>query len=338
MLVILKIFALGIRDLLRSRAALEAETALLRHQLATLLRKSPDRVRLTRLDRVALTLLARIFPELLTAIQIVRPETVIRWHRMGFRALWRWKSRPRGGRPSVSKETRTLIREMSLANPLWGAPRIHGELRVLGIMVAQSTVAKYMVKRRGSPSQGWKPFIRNHADDIASCDFLIVPTLGFKLLYAFVVLGHGRRKLLRVGVTAHPTAEWTARQIIEAFPWNSAPDHLIRDNDAIYGSAFKRRLAAMGIRDGPTAIRSPWQNGHAERLIGSIRRECLDHMIIRDEAHLRRILKAYANYYNSARTHLSLAKDAPESRPVRHCGSINSIPHLGGLHHEYVRT
>jgi transposase InsO family protein len=336
-LVILKIFAFGLRDLLRSRAALEAEIALLRHQLATSLRKSPDRVRLTRLDRIALTFLSRIFPELPSAIHIVRPETVIRWHRMGFRALWRWKSRPRGGRPRVSKETRDLIREISLANPLWGAPRIHGELRVLGIKVAQSTVAKYMAKRRGSPSQGWKPFLRNHADGIASCDFLIVPTLGFKLLYAFVVLGHGRRKLLHVGVTAHPTAEWTARQIFEAFPWDSAPAHLIRDNDAIYGSAFKKRLAAMGIRDGPTAIRSPWQNGYAERLIGSIRRECLDHMIICDEAHLRRILKAYVKYYNSARTHLGLGKDAPTSRSIRHSGSIKSTPHLGGLHHEYVR-
>jgi transposase InsO family protein len=256
---------------------------------------------------------------------------------MGFRALWRWKSRPHGGRPRVSTEIRSLIREMSRANPLWAAPRIHGELKLLGIDVAQSTVAKYMAKRCGSPSQGWKTFLRNHADGIASCDFLIVPALGFRLLYAFVVLGQGRRKLLHAGVTAHPTAQWTARQLCEAFPWERAPAHLIRDNDAIYGHAFKKQLAAMGIRDGPTALRSPWQNGYVERLIGSIRRECLDHMTIRDEGHLRRVLKAYANYYNTARTHLGLQKNSPIPRTREENGRISSRPHLGGLHHEYVR-
>jgi transposase InsO family protein len=227
---------------------------------------------------------------------------------------------------------------MSLANPLWGAPRIHGELKMLGIDVAQSTVAKYMAKRRGPPSQGWKTFLRNHADDIASCDFLIVPSIGFKLLYALVVLGHRRRKLLHIGVTPHPTAEWTARQLCEAFPWDSAPAHLIRDNDSIYGAAFKKQLAAMGIRDGPTALRSPWQNGYVERVIGSIRRECLDHLIIRDERHLRRVLKDYVKYYNSARTHLSLKKNSPQSRQIQSVGRISAHPHLGGLHHEYVRV
>ncbi|WP_425409920.1 integrase core domain-containing protein [Hyphococcus sp.] len=230
-----------------------------------------------------------------------------------------------------------MIREMSLANPLWGAPRIHGELKMLGIGVAQSTIAKYMIKHRGPPSQGWKTFLRNHTDGIASCDFFIVPTIGFKLLYTFVVLGHGRRKLLHIGVTAHPTAEWAARQITEAFPWDTTPKTLIRDNDAIYGAVFKSKLKSMGIRDGPTALRSPWQNGHVERLIGSIRCECLDHMIIRDEDHLRKVLKAYVKYYNEVRTHLGLEKDAPHQRPVRRTGMIKSAPHLGGLHHEYVR-
>lgn len=208
---------------------------------------------------------------------------------------------------------------------------------MLGIDVAQSTVAKYMAKRRGPSSQGWKTFLRNHSDGIAYCDFLIVPSIGFKLLYAFVVLGHGRRQLLHFGVTAHPTAEWTARQITEAFPWAEIPERLIRNYDAIYGAAFKNRLHSMGIRDGPTAFRSPWQNGCVERLIGSIRRECLDHMIIRDEGHLRRVLKAYAKYYNEARTHLSLNKDALNSWSVRRGEHIKRIPHLGGLHHEYVR-
>ena len=256
---------------------------------------------------------------------------------MGFRALWRWKSRPRGGRPKASKEIRDLIREMSLANPLWGAPRIHSEMKMLGIDIAQSSVAKYMVKRRGPPSQSWKTFIRNHAGGIAACDFLVVPTIGFKILFAFIVMGHGRRQLLHIGVTAHPTAQWTARQITEAFPWDQTPETLIRDNDAIYGAVFKNRLKSMCIRDGPTALRSPWQNGYAERLIGSIRRECLDHIIIRDENHLRRVLKAYAEYYNSARTHLCLEKNSPVPRKRQAHGPLVSRPHLGGLHHEYAR-
>ncbi len=226
---------------------------------------------------------------------------------------------------------------MSLANPLWGAPRIHGELMMLGINIAQSTVAKYMMKQRRPPSQTWKTFLRNHADGIASVDFLIVPTIGFKLLYAFVVLGHGCRKLLHIAVTDHPTAEWTAQQLVEAFPWDEAPERLIRDNDAIFGAAFKKQLSAMGIRDGPTAFRSPWQNGYVERVIGSIRRECLNHLIIMNAAHLRRALSAYVEYYNSTRTHLSLKKNAPIPRLITSAGAIKSIPHLGGLHHEYVR-
>lgn len=262
--------------------ALLAENAALRHQVAVLRQKAPAHLFLRRRDRLFLALLYRFFPGVLDIIHIVRPETIARWHRLGFRALWRWKSRPRGGRPKVSKEIRDFIRDMSLANPLWGAPRIHGELKMLGIDIAQSTVAKYMIKRRGPPSQSWKTFLRNHADGIASCDFLIVPTIGFNLLYAFVVLDHGHRKLLHIGVTSHPTAEWTTRQLIEAFPWDSEPSLLIRDNDAIYSSAFKKQLVAMGIRDSPTALRSPWQNGYVERVIGSIKRECINHMIIRD--------------------------------------------------------
>ena len=295
------------------------------------------RPRLTMVDRLMFVLLYRLHPGVLATMRIVRPETVIRWHRKGFRALWRWKSRPRGGRPRISKEIRDLNREMSLSNSLWGAPRIHGELMMIGVDVAQSTVAKYMVKRRGRPTQSWKTFLRNHADGIASCDFLIVPTIGFKLLYAFVVLGHGRRKLLHVAVTPRPTADWTARQIIEAFPWSEAPALLIRDNDGVYGSEFKRRLKSMGIRDGPTAVRSPWQNSCAERVIGSLRRECLDHMIVRDADHLRRILSGYAKYYNAARTHLTLHKDASNARLRTPMGRITCAPHIGGLHHEYAR-
>ncbi len=230
-----------------------------------------------------------------------------------------------------------MIREVSRADPLWGAPRIHGELLKVGIDVAQSTVAKYMVKGRRPPSQSWKTFLRNHADGIASIDFLVVPTAAFKLLFGLVILCHDRRRLVHIAVTANPTADWIARQLIEAFPWDTVPRYLIRDRDGAYGEAFRRRVRAMGIRDRPTAPRSPWRNGHVERLIGSIRRECLDHLIIFGEAHLRRVLHDYANYYNGTRTHLSLGKDTPLHRAIRRDGRIQSIPHLGGLHHSLVR-
>src|SRR5476649_1388004 len=231
-----------------------------------------------------------------------------------------------------------LIRQISMENLLWGAPRIHGELLKLGFELAQSSVAKYMVKRRGPPSQGWRTFLCNHAPDIAAIDLFVVPTIGFDLLYAFVIVRIDRRDLALINVTANPTAEWVARQITEAFPWDEAPHYLIRDRDRIYGSVVTRRLRAMGIRDKPTAPASPWQNGFAERLIGSIRRECVDHIIVLGETHLRRILKSYADYYNSVRTHRSLNKDAPVSRPVQRTGVISSRAILGGLHHRYARV
>ncbi len=287
----LKTFIFMLIDLAKPRSVLLAEISVLRRQVITLRRHAPKRLSLCRGDRIFLVLLCHLFPDLKKAIHILRSVTFIRWHRMGFRALWRWKSRPRGGRPRVSTQIRDLIREMNLTNRLRGAPRVHGELMMLGINIVQSTVAKYMTPRRGPPSQSWNTFLRNQADGIASCNFLIVPTIGFKLLYAFIVLGHDRRNLLHVGVTSHPTSEWTARPICEAFPWDSAPDHLIRDNDPIYGHTFKRQLAVMGIRDGPTVLRSPWQKGNVERLIGSIRRECLDHLITHDTDHLQRVLK-----------------------------------------------
>ena len=226
---------------------------------------------------------------------------------------------------------------MSRDNPLWGAPRIHGELSKLGVEVAQSTVAKYMIRRRGPPSQGWRTFLRNHGPDIAAVDLFVVPTVTFKVLYALVVVRLERRRLVWLNATVHPTADWIARQITEAFPWDEAPVYLIRDRDCAYGTVFVRRVRAMGIRDRPTAPRSPWQNGHAELVIGSIRRECLDHIIVRSEGHLRRILDEYARYYNRTRTHLALGKDTPEPRPVRSVGHVVSVPLLGGLHHRYGR-
>ena len=321
----------------KSKVRLEAENAVLRHQLIVLRRTLHGRARLTNYDRWFLVQLYRWFPSILQVLAIIRPETLVRWHRAGFRCYWRWKSRPLGGRPQIDAELRGLIRRMSMEKPLWGAPRIHGELLKLGFEVAQSSVAKYMVKRRAPPSQGWRTFLHNHAPDIAAMDLFVVPTVGFDLLYGLVIVRLGRRDLVWINVTANPTA-MVARQIAESFPWDEAPRYLIRDRDRIYSSVVTRRLHTMGIRDKPTAPASPWQNGFAERLIGSIRRECVDHIIVLGEAHLRRILRSYARYYNEIRTHRSLDKDAPVTRPVQRVGIISSRAVLGGLHHRYARV
>src|SRR6478672_3683004 len=241
----------------KSKGRLEAENAALRHQLVILRRKVRGRVRLTDGDRLFFIQLYRWFPSALKAITIVRPETLVRWHRAGFRRYWRWKSRSLGGRPQIDGDMRALIRRMSVENPLWGAPRIHGELLKLGFEVAQSSVAKYMVKRRGPPSPGWRTFLRSHAPDIAAMDLFIVPTIGFDLLYAYIIVRLDRRELVWISVTTHPTAEWVARQITEAFPWNEAPRYMIRDRDRIYGAVVTRRLRAMGIRDRPITAASP---------------------------------------------------------------------------------
>ncbi len=276
----------------KTRAQLEAEIVLLRHQLNVLRRRVPSKPKLAVADRLLFVWLYRLFPSVLNAVAIVQPETIIRWHRAGFRLYWRWKSRSRGGRPKVPIEIRRLIRDMSLANRLWGAPRIHGELLKLGIEVAQSTVAKYMARSGRGRSQTWKTFLHNHAAGIAA------PSLG----------------------TMRPTISFETATGPKATP-------------------SPQRLSAMGIRDHPTAARSPWQNGHAERLIGSIRRECLDHIVVFGEGHLRRILAAYAAYYNERRTHLSLSKDSPTNRPIQRLGQLLPRgPILGGLHHEYCRT
>ena len=237
------------RSKLKSRARLEAENIVLRQQVIALSRKARSRVRLRNIDRLIFVWLCRMFPSILNAITVVKPETVIRWHRRGFRAYWRWKSSRVGGRPKIDREIRDLIQRMSKENPLWGAPRIHGELLMLGIEVAESTVARYMTKRRGPPSQGWKTFLRNQAAGIASLDLFVVRTISFKLLYGLVILQHARRRLVRISVTSNPTAEWIAGQVIDAFPWDEAPRHLIRDRDGAYGPAYTRRIRAMGIRD-----------------------------------------------------------------------------------------
>src|SRR5438270_716313 len=319
--------------LFRPKPSLEAEILALRHQLNVLRRASPQRPVFSNFDRMILVCLYRIAPRILDALTIVEPETVIRWHRAGFRSFWRWKSRRRAGRPSVPPEIRRLIRKISLANPLWGAPRIHGELLKVGIDVGQTSVAKYMARHRRPPSQGWRTFLLNHADGIASIDLFVVPTISFRLLYGLLVLRHVRRRILSLAGTAQPTAEWIAQQVTEACGWENAPHYLIRDQDRVYGEAFTRRVRAMGIRDRPTAPRSPWQNGYAERSIGSIRRECLDHVIVFGERHLRHVLLSYQQYYNGTRTHLALAKDSPLTRSVQAIGSILPLPIPGGLPH-----
>jgi len=326
-----------IADLFRSRARLEAEILLLRHQLNLALQHAPPRVRLRAGDRAFMVWLVRLWPSLLDVVQVVQPETVLRWHRAGFRFYWRWKSRKRVGRLRIDRGLRDLIRRISQENPLWGASRIHGELLMLGFEVAQSTVSKYMPRRRSPPSQSWKTFLRNHAEAIAAIDMCVVPTITFDCLFALLVVGHGRRKLLWFEVTRHPTAEWLGRQITEVFPWDEAPGFLVRDNDQAYGQVFTAWVGAMGIRDQPITPGSPWQNGVAERLIGSLRRECLNQTLIFGEKHLRRVLAGYADYYNRTRPHLTLRKDAPFRRSVQRFGSIVAAPVLGGLHHQYAR-
>src|ERR1700758_798739 len=324
-------------DLLRSRATLEAEILMLRQQINVLRRANPKRLRFASIDRLILGGICRLFPKMYDTLAIVRPDTVIRWYRASFRLYWRWRSRRCCGRPTVSLEIRRLIREMSIVNPLWGAPRIHGELLKLGIDVGQTSVAKYMAQRRGPPSQGWKTFLRNHADGIAAMDLFLVPTISFRLLYGLLIMGHGRRQILWFGVTAHPTAEWIANQLTEACGWEQIPRYLIRDRDGAYGEIFLRRVRSMGIRDRPTSPRSPWQNACAERLIGSIRRECIDHVVVFGERHLRHVLLSYMNYYNRASEHPSVYKDAPISRAAEKVGRILCRPILGGLHHQYTR-
>jgi len=321
----------------RSRAAVELENLALRHQLHVLRRQRPGRLRLFTFDRLLWVLLYRLWPRCLEAMVLVKPATVIQWHRQGFRLFWRWRSR--SGRPSVQREVRKLIRQMSIANPLWGAPRIHGELLKLAIEISQATVAKYMVRRRGAPSPTWRTFLRNHAEGIAAIDMFVVASASFRLLYVMIILAHDRRKILQTAVTDHPTAAWLSRHVTEAFPWDTAPRYMLRDRDGSYDAYFCNRVEAMGITEVITAPRSPWQNAYVERVIGSIRRECLDHCVIFNERHLCRILSSYVDYYQRTRTHLSLDKDCPDSRPImpRRIGKVVAIPKVGGLHHRYER-
>ncbi len=324
---------------LRSHRALALENLALRHQLEVL-KRNTKRPYIKNRDRLFWTIFARIWSDWRKQLLFVQPETVIRWHKAGFRRYWRWKSRPKWpGRRAVPKDIRDLIRAMSQDNPLWGAPRIHGELMKLGITVSQGTVFKYMVRHRKPPSQSWRTFLKNHAKDIVSVDFFTVPTATFRVLFVFLVISNKRRNVIHFNVTESPTAAWTGQQILNAFPWDTAPRYVIQDRDGKYGEEFNRRVESMGIEQVLIATRSPWQNPYVERLIGSIRRECLDHVIIFNDIHLQRVLKQYFRYYHECRTHLGLEKDCPKTRPVQppEFGSISSEPMVGGLHHRYFR-
>lgn len=328
-----------LRDSFRGRAALQLELIALRHQLATL-KRSSRQPSLRPTDRLLWVFLSQLLPNWREMLVIVKPETVIGWHRKGFRFYWMWKSRQcRGGRPAIPRDVRALISRMSRENPLWGAPRIHGELLKLGIEVSEATVSKYLARLPKPPSQTWRTFLGNHSKALASIDFFVLPTATFRLLMVFIVLHHERRQIVHFGVTAHPTAAWVAQRITEAFPWGSAPRYVIRDRDSVTGALVRARIKAMGIEEVVTAPRSPWQNPYVERMIGSIRRECLDHLIVVDERHLRRILASYLDYHHRSRTHLSLGKDSPVARPVEtaKAGKIIALPQVGGFHHRYER-
>jgi putative transposase len=318
---------------------LALENLALRHQLAVYKRTVP-RPRLRRMDRLVWVWLARVWAEWRAALVIVAPDTVLRWRRRRFRDHWtKLSGRPTGGRPPVSAEIRALVSRMAAANPLWGAPRIHGEFVKLGIDVAERTVSRLLPKRHTPRSQTWRTFLTNHVRDLVALDFFTVPTASLRVLFVLVVLAHQRRRVVHFNVTEHPTAQWTAQQIVDAFPHDSAPSYLLRDRDTVYGAAFRHRVNGLGIREVLTAPSSPWQNPFAERLIGSIRRECLDHVLVLSERHLHRILTRYFVYYHRARTHLSLDKDAPDRRPIEppELGQVIPVSEVGGLHHRYVR-
>jgi transposase InsO family protein len=323
----------------RSRSALQLEILALRHQLGVV-HRSVKRPKLSAADRLLWVWLSEVWINWRSALVIVKPETVVAWHRKAFRLFWTWKvRRGRRGRPAVSKDVRDLIRKMSRENLLWGAPRIHGELLKLGIDIGETSVGKYMVRRRKPPSQTWRNFLENHVNSLVSVDFFTVPTIRFHLLYVFLVLAHDRRRIVHFNVTPHPTAEWTAQQLREAFPFDQAPRYLLRDRDHIFGNEFIKQVKDLGIEEVLSAPRSPWQRAYVERVIGTLRRECLDHVIVFNEASLRRHVKSFVTYYHESRTHLSLVKDAPEPRTVQppELGRIVAMPQVGGLHHRYGR-
>jgi len=325
----------------KDRADLVAENVALRHQLSCLIHRGP-RPKLRPVDRVFWVLLSRFWNGWRESLTMVKPATVLAWHRKGFKLFWRWKSRKRGaGRPRVSVEVCKLISEMAEMNVAWGAPRIHGELLKLGIVISEITVSRHMPKRlpAAGSRQRWATFMHNHLHETLAIDFAVVPTVTFGIVYVFFVLSLARRRVLHFNVTRHPTAAWTAQQVVEACAFDLPGRYLIRDNDKIYGAYFQNRVDGLGLEQKRTAFRSPWQNGFAERWIGSLRRDCLDHVIAVNERQLRRVIRSYVDYYHEDRTHLGLEKETPEGRTIelRKAGEVVAIPRVGGLHHRYSR-
>jgi putative transposase len=322
---------------LRTRLSLQLEVAALRHQLSVyqLKRRRP---RIAPADRLLWSLMAKLWADWRPALFFVQPRTVVLWQKKRCRDYWRgWCQTGRPGRPQIPLELRQLIRRMWQANPTWGSPRIVAELRKLGIEVAKSTVEKYKPHGERSPSATWRRFLEQHLKELVAIDFFVVPTVQFKVLFVFLVLAHDRRRIVHFNVTEHPTAQWTAQQIVEAFPFDSAPRYLLRDGDGLYGARVQRRIASLGINEVVTAPASPWQNAYVERVIGTLRRELLEQVVVINERHLKRLIASCLDYY-PWRTHQSLARDAPDARTIRPAepGQVQQCPVVQGLHHFYL--
>ena len=339
MLSVVSILLASISAWFRSRLSVQIERIALRHQVAVY-KQSISRPKLRPTDRLLWVWLSRLWPGWQEVLAFVHPRTVIAWQKKRCRNYWRRLSQSgRPARPAIGKEIRKLIQDMWQSNPTWGSPRIVGELRKLGIDVAKSTVEKYRPKVHKPSSPTWKAFLNNHIQDLVVCDFFIVPTVTCQVLFVCIMLAHERRRIVHFNVTEHPTAQWTAQQIIEAFPWDTAPRYLLRDRDAIYSKHFQQRIKNIGIEEVKIAPRSPWQNPYCERVIGSIRRDLLDHVVVLHARHLIRLLTAYFSYYHQFRTHLSLAMDCPIPRAVEppEYSPVRVVSKVGGLHHHYKR-
>ena len=323
---------------LRSRLSLQLEIAALRHQLSVY-RLNGRRPHIAPPDRLLWTVLAKLWSPWRRALFFVQPRTVTHWQKRRFRDYWRALSQAgHRGRPKIAPELQKLIRRMWQANPTWGSPRIVAELHKIGTEVAKSTVEKYKPCGERLPSATWRTFLDLHVKELVAIDFFIVPTATFRVLFVFLVLAHDRRRIIHFNVTEHPTAQWTAQQLVEAFPFDTAPRYLLRDGDGIYGDRVRRRIDSLGIDEVVTAPASPWQNAYVERVIGSLRRELLDHAIILNERHLKRLLSSYLDYYHPWRTHRSLGQDAPNGRRVRSAelDQVVEFPVVQGLHHFYL--
>lgn len=340
MLIIIRNYLLSVSRRLNIIAYLTAENLALRQQLIVF-KRNQNRPKLEVRDRLFWKVLSQTWSGWRSALLIVQPDTVVRWHQSAFKLYWKRKSQGgKRGRPPLDPEVKALVFKLAAANPLWGAPKIHGELLKLGIELSERTVSGLLRKcNPRPPSQTWRTFLKNHMTDTVAVDFLVIPTIRFQILFVFVVLNHNRRRVTHFNVTSNPTAKWTAQQIVEAFPWDNAPRYLLRDNDSIYGRSFQSRVRSMDIEEVPTAYRSPWQNPYVERLNGSIRRECTDHIIAWNKRHLARTLRKYFDYYNNDRTHLGLDKETPMGRSISRRNSpsdrLVGLPRAGGLHHRY---